>query len=85
MKAEVVKLADENIKLRQDFQGERNRKVALAENAVKELRVKIIYQKAQIEGLLEKVKHEKENIRIEKEEMQTQIKFLEEKSTKMYE
>ena len=39
MKAEVVKLADENIKLRQDFQEERNRKLVLADNAGKELRV----------------------------------------------
>ena len=46
--------------------------------------IQLIKQGAQIEGVLEQVKHDKENFRIEKEDLQAKIKCLEEKNAKLY-
>ena len=46
--------------------------------------IQLIKQGAQIEGVLEQVKHDKENFRIEKEDLLAKIKCLEEKNAKLY-
>ena len=84
MKAEIVKLADDNIKLRQDLQQERNKKVTFTAEKSKEMSIQLVKQGAQIEGVLEQVKHDKENFRLEKEDLLAKIKCLEEKNAKLY-
>ena len=84
MKAEIVKLADDNIKLRQDFQQERNKKVTFTADKSKEMSIQLVKQGAQIEGVLEQVKHDKENFRLEKEDLLAKIKCLEENNAKLY-
>ena len=66
MRAEIVKLADDNLKLRQDFQRERNRKRVLAEQDNKDMNIKLIKQAALLEGIQEQFKHYQENAETEK-------------------
>ena len=82
--AEIVKLRDDNIKLRQDLQQERNRNATIAAEKSKEMSIQLISQRAQVEGILEQVNHDTENFRIEKEDLLAKIKCLEENNAKVY-